>query len=248
MRVSNRCYAVTGLGYSTPWSVNAGFIVGDDITLVVDTGACAASAATIYGYATSVRSSNRLRVINTEKHFDHLLGNSYFQERGVEIWGHSRVDRSRKEFDAEVAEFNDAIPDRARRAAGEARAFFYGTELAMPEYLVECDVNFELGNCPVEILLTPGHTATNLSVWVPGDRVVYTGDCLINQYLPNLDAGGVEDWKIWLRSIERIEVLGARTVVAGHGAVAQGEDVGRVIERVRTVLREAIASGHSPTG
>ncbi len=39
MKLSDRCYAVTGLGYSAPWSVNAGFVVGDDDTLVVDTGA-----------------------------------------------------------------------------------------------------------------------------------------------------------------------------------------------------------------
>src|SRR5215471_2175292 len=248
MRVSNRCYAVTGLGYSTPWSVNAGFVVGDDMTLVVDTGACALSAATIHGYATAVRPSNRLRVVNTEKHFDHVLGNGYFNERGAEIWGHSKVDRSQTEFDAEIEEFNRAILNDARQAAGEARAFFQGTELAMPQYLVECDVAFDLGDCRVEILMTPGHTATNLSVWVPGERVVYTGDCLINRYLPNLDAGGVEDWKVWLLSLDRIEALGAQAVVMGHGVVARGDEVGRVIERVRGVLRVAIAAGRSPTG
>ncbi len=39
MRLSNRCYAVTGLAYQLPWVVNAGFIVGDEETLIVDTGA-----------------------------------------------------------------------------------------------------------------------------------------------------------------------------------------------------------------
>jgi cyclase len=248
MRISDRCYAVTGLGYSTPWSVNAGFIVGDETTLVVDTGACASSAATIHGYATAVRPENRLRVINTEKHFDHVLGNGYFSGRGIEIWGHSKVDRSQSEFEVELQEFNDGIPNRARRAAGEARAFFFGTQLAMPQYLVECDVAFELGNCRVEILMTPGHTSTNLSVWVPEERVVYTGDCLINQYLPNLDAGGIEDWQLWLQSVNRLEALGANTVVVGHGPVAQGDEVGQVIDSVRSILSTAIANGRSPTG
>ena len=49
MKLSDRCYAVTGLGYSAPWSVNSGFIVGDDITLVVDTGASALSGSTVHG-------------------------------------------------------------------------------------------------------------------------------------------------------------------------------------------------------
>ena len=77
MRLSNRCYAVTGLAYSAPWCVNAGFIAGDKITLVVDTGANALAAQSIHGYASAARPSNQLRVINTEKHFDHIGGNSF---------------------------------------------------------------------------------------------------------------------------------------------------------------------------
>jgi hypothetical protein len=49
MRIATSCYALTGLGYATPWSVNAGFIAGSQETLIVDTGACALSAATIHG-------------------------------------------------------------------------------------------------------------------------------------------------------------------------------------------------------
>ena len=31
MRVSQHCYAVTGLGYTPPWTVNAGFLAGREI-------------------------------------------------------------------------------------------------------------------------------------------------------------------------------------------------------------------------
>ena len=44
MRLSNRCFAVTGLCYLPPWSVNAGFVTGDETTLIIDTGANAAAA------------------------------------------------------------------------------------------------------------------------------------------------------------------------------------------------------------
>ena len=39
MKVSRHCYAVTGLAFLPPWSVNAGLIAGQAKTLVVDTGA-----------------------------------------------------------------------------------------------------------------------------------------------------------------------------------------------------------------
>ena len=247
MRLSNRCYAVTGLGYSAPWCVNAGFVAGDALTLVVDTGGNALAAQTVHGYASAVRPGNQLRVVNTEKHFDHIGGNGFFREHGIDIWGHAGVARTAGEFQAEIAEFNHAIPNARRRARGEASAFFHGTRLANPNRRIHEDVRFQLGGCTVEILLTPGHTATNLSVWVPEDGVLFTGDCLIGEYLPNLDAGTPGDWQLWLASLQRLEALKPAIVVPGHGPVARGDDVQAIVDTVRRVLEESIARGCSPT-
>ena len=247
MRLSPHCFAVTGLAYSPPWCVNGGFVAGDAETLVIDTGGNALAGQTVYGYATAVRPQNRLRVLNTEKHFDHIGGNAVFRAQGIDIWGHEALARTAAEFQAELAEFNGAIPNARRRAAGEASAFFHGTELTNPNRAVEPGSRFELGDCSVEILPTPGHTNTNISAWVPAEGVLYTGDCLIAKYIPNLDAGTPADWEAWLASIDRLEALRPEIVVMGHGPVARGSQVGTVIETVRRVLWEAIAAGHSPT-
>ena len=248
MRLSEHSYAVTGLGYSSPWCVNAGFITGDGLTLVVDTGGNRLAAQTIHGYATAVRPGNKIQAINTERHFDHIGGNGYFRELGIEVWGHVAAARTQDEFEAEMAEFNDAIPDPVRRARREAGAFFYGTNLVNPNCKIEGERSFDLGGLTVEILFTPGHTATNLSVWVPDDGVLFTGDCVIREYLPNLDAGGKPEWQQWLESLDRIEQLKPKVVVGGHGPVSQGEEIRLAIDSVREVLREAIRRGHSPTG
>ena len=247
MRLSDHCFAVTGLGYVPPWSVNAGFIAGEQITLVVDTGANAAAAATIHGYAGAVRPGNRLAVIDTEKHFDHIGGNAYFRERGIDVYGHTSLRRTEAEFRAEVAEFNEQIPNPARRARGEADVFYHGTRLANPNRPIREDTRMDLGNCEVEILLTPGHTPTNLSVWAPRDGILFCGDCLSSGYLPNLDCGTWIDWEQWLRSLERMARLRPKAVVPGHGPVAVGEEVDRLIGAVREVLEQSIAKGCSPT-
>jgi glyoxylase-like metal-dependent hydrolase (beta-lactamase superfamily II) len=247
MRLTDRCYAVTGLGYSTPWCVNAGFVVGDEVTLVVDTGANTLAAQSIHGYASAARPENKLRVVNTEKHFDHIGGNSFFRELGIDVWGHVGGERRPDEFQAEISEFNDAILSTARRARIEARAFFYNTYLANPNCQIYNDTTFDLGGCAVEILLTPGHTVTNLSVWVPEDGVLFTGDCLIREYLPNLDAGTTSDWRLWLKSLDRLEELKPDFVVAGHGPISRGDEIQAVVDSVRNVLRESIARGSSPT-
>jgi len=247
LKLAARCFAVTGLGYLPPWTVNAGFIVGNETTLIVDTGANGLAAATIHGYASAVRPSNRILVINTEKHFDHIGGNSWFIDRGHEVLGHAAIQRTEEEFRAETSEFNAAISNSTRRARGEERVFFHGARLANPTRPILVDTTLSLGGCDVQVLLTPGHTPANMSVWLEEDRVLYTGDCLISRYLPNLDAGSTADWQTWLESLDRIERLRPQTVMAGHGGVVTGNDVPRMIATVRAILKQSIAGGQSPT-
>lgn len=229
MRLSERCYAVTGLAYKFPSVLNAGFIVGDRETLIVDTGANALAAATIHGYATAVREANALRVINTEKHFDHIGGNGFFRELDAPIHGHIAIQRTPAEFLEERAGFHPA--------------FHYATMPVNPDQAITEDTAFDLGGCRVEILLTPGHTNTNLSVWVPGDGVLYVGDCLTNQFAPNLDAAdGLPSWQEWLKSLDRIQALQPEVVVCGHGPVEFGADVLTLIERVRKVLLQRVTA------
>ena len=241
MRLSSHCWAVTGLAYLPPWAVNSGFIAGEHTTLVVDTGASAMAAATIHGYATLARPGNCLLAIDTEKHFDHIGGNAYFRDRGIDVLGHRGCARSEEEFRAEVAGFNAAIADPARRARGEAGAFYRGTRLAAPTRFVSEDTLQELGGLEVRVLLTPGHTATNLTVYVPAEGVVYSGDCLVNGYLPNLACGAGPEWRQWLDSLDRLERLAPEIVVPGHGPVARGAEVRETIERNRAVLDEALS-------
>ena len=247
MRVSARCFAITGLAYVPPWSVNSGFVVGGETTLVIDTGASALSAATIHGYASAVRPGNRIAVLNTEKHFDHVGGNGYFREQGAEIHGHAAIARTLEELEQERAEFNAAISNSARRAWHEEAAFYHGTTLANPNLPIAGDTTLDLGGCAVEILLTPGHTPTNVSAWLPEDSVLYCGDCLTSRYIPNLDCGSAAEWRQWLKSLDRVERLGARAIVPGHGPVARGDEVPRMIDAVRRELEAGIAAGFSRT-
>jgi glyoxylase-like metal-dependent hydrolase (beta-lactamase superfamily II) len=247
LRLSDRCFAITGLGYLPPWTVNAGFVTGDDRTLLIDTGANAGAAATIHGYASIARPGNGLLVLDTERHFDHIGGNCYFREHGIDVYGHESIQRTNDEFRAEMAEFNEEISNPARRGQKESRIFYHKTLLANPNCPITGNSRMDLGNCEIEILLTPGHTPSNISVYVPSDGVLYCGDCLVNGYIPNLDAGAADDWVIWLKSLDRVADLGASSIVPGHGPVAQGEQVPALIASVREVLERALSSGRSPT-
>jgi glyoxylase-like metal-dependent hydrolase (beta-lactamase superfamily II) len=76
---------------------------------------------------------------------------------------------------------------------------------------------------------------------------LFAGDCVVREYLPNLDAGGSADWQQWLESLDRIERLNPGFIVGGHGPISCGNEIPEAIGALRKVLREAIARGFSPT-
>ncbi len=242
MRLSNHCFALTGFAYVPPWSVNAGFVCGEERTLIVDSGPSAAAAETILGYARAARPTNRLLAIDTERHLDHIAGNQVFLSRGLEVWGHPTVRRTDADLALDLAEYQASIPDPARRAAGEGALPFRGTAIANPNVDVVEDRVLDLGGVGVEILLAPGHTSANLLVWVGSERVVYTGDTVVSDYQPNLASGGPAEWRAWLQALEKIETLRPALLVPGHGRVLRGEDEIRAeVARLRGFLLAALA-------
>jgi glyoxylase-like metal-dependent hydrolase (beta-lactamase superfamily II) len=247
MKISRYCYAITGLAFIPPWTVNAGFIAGDVATLVVDTGTTMQAARTIYGYASCARPGNRLLVINTERHLDHVSGNSLFRDLGCDIYGHPGIHRQEEELVGAIAELNACIPNTVRRENEEARVFYQNTHIANPNQFIEGEMRLDLGSFSVQVFPTPGHTLTNISVFAPIDSVLYCGDCLVSAYLPNLEDGAPELWQNWLNSLERIETLAPAVVVPGHGEVLRGAEITAEIQRTRQVLQQALATGQAPT-
>lgn len=247
MRISKSCYAVTGLAFEPPWSVNAGFVAGEKRTLIVDTGANTLAARTIQGYARAVKPDNELLVINTERHLDHIGGNYFFQNQGLEIWGHSGIVRREEDLEESIADYNRCIQNPVRREAWEGKVFYRDTHVANPNHSIETDFSFDLGGLEVQIIMTPGHTPTNLSVFVPSEGVVFTGDCIVSDYIPNLEAGTLDDWLSWEQSLDKLEKLGPVTIVPGHGEVLQGPRIFSEIARLREVLKLAGETGCPPT-
>lgn len=241
MKYSKTCYAITGLSAESPWAVNSGFIVGNHSTLIVDTGSNYFSAKTIYGYSKSVKEQNELIVVNTEPHFDHIGGNSFFAELGVDIYAHPGIWREVDEFVQTKKDFNLTICNPARRMRNESEAFFYKTALVNPNKQLMDGTIIDLGDVRATAIATPGHTPFNMSIYVAAERVLYCGDCIVAQYLPNLEAGGRREWLAWLQSLDTIEQINPEVIVPGHGDVIVGEiSFQAALGRMREVLHDAI--------
>jgi Zn-dependent hydrolases, including glyoxylases len=244
MKISNNCYAVLGLGYIPPWSVNAGFITGAVHTLIVDTGPAYFTAQTILGYAAAIKPSNKIAAINTEKHLDHIGGNSFLRDKEIDIYGHFKINRNANDLEPDLVYYNQCIIDAERKAAREENIFFADTKIVNPNVKITGNTELDLGDgIKAQIILTPGHTETNLSVYEPETNVLYCGDCIVNRYLPNLADGNETAWNNWLASLDIIEQLNPDFVVPGHGDVLNPYSLKNEINRMRTILSSAIKRG-----
>jgi len=241
MRLSPHCRALTGFAYVPPWTVNAGFVWGSERTLIVDTGPTALAAATIVGYAEVARPGNTLLAINTERHLDHMAGNDFVRQAGMDVYGHPSILRNDEEYAVDIEAYCACVSDSSRRADGEGRIPFRGTRIANPNVPVDAEMTMDLGGVKADILLLPGHTPANLAVWVAAEGVLFSGDTIVSDYRPNLGSGGPPDWSLWMTALARIEALRPAIVVPGHGRVLCGEQITAEIARIRGFLAAALA-------
>ena len=95
--------------------------------------------------------------------------------------------------------------------------------------------------------MTPGHTKSNISVYQKDERVLYCGDCVLPEFIPNLEEGDIPEWQSWIESLERIQLLDIDIIVPGHGNVISGkENIKNEIERTRNIIADAIKNNRAP--
>jgi glyoxylase-like metal-dependent hydrolase (beta-lactamase superfamily II) len=233
--ISPRCFALVDLPFRAGRKVNAGLVIGKGRTLIVDTGADRSSAQSIHQCAVSLQPLNTVIVVNTECHIDHTGGNGFFRDRGIDIFGHHTIVKGTGR--AVLHEGNEFVPPSSVTEEKGRILFFHGVRPVPPNRPLFADMTISLGAVEVQIFPTPGHTHTNLSVYVPGERIVYCGDCLAGGAVPPVQVLGSAQRRAWVRSIDRIAALAPRIAVPGHGPPLQESDLRRALDQYRTLLQ-----------
>lgn len=197
-------------------------------------------------------------VINTHSDGDHCWGNQLFADRPIVATNACvrqmrhlppRALQSLKRLAGALGHVPIAGLDRLGRYAGRMLApyDFAGVRLTLPT--VGFDREKVLSIRGVELVLLevgPAHTEGDALVYVPRDRVVYSGDLLFVASTPVLWAGTCETSVAGLR---RLLALDADVFVPGHGPLATRADVEEVIaywEHVHEALQRARAAGMTP--
>jgi glyoxylase-like metal-dependent hydrolase (beta-lactamase superfamily II) len=162
----------------------------------------------------------------THEHADHFLGLQVFREAfpGVRIIANSAVtDRINKVYQEKVDKWKKILGSGATSQVVAIEKF---------------DGNFiEFEGSRIEVLKNiQGDTGENTMLWIPGQRVLISGDVLFNNmhvYTAETDSRAREKW---LNSISKIRELKPSVVIPGHSKVGAPLDATTAVDFTENYL------------
>lgn len=171
-------------------------------------------------------------IILTQSHADHYGGVPTLREPGTKLVGGPG--------------FNEALVDMTglQPFFGKRTFKLWGTTLkrdtppkpipsneeVAPDILVEDRLTLEVGNRTFELISAPeGETVDNILVWMPKEKVVFTGNTfgpvwLSMPFLNTLRGDKPRLVRTYLKSLAKVRDLGAEILITGHGQPIVGKD------------------------
>jgi glyoxylase-like metal-dependent hydrolase (beta-lactamase superfamily II) len=208
---------------------NLSFIVTGNGVVVVNAGASAQLAKALHDEIKKITDQPVQLVINENGQGHAMLGNGYWKSQGVPILAHE---------DAAKA-FADTAAQSLRRHQEILKERADGTEIVGPTETFSDKRVIEMGDFTIEVVnLGPAHSPGDVSVWLPKQKLVISGDMAFHERLPPIFAD--TDTKAWLESWEKFEALGAVYVIPGHGHPTNMDQVRRFTKDYLVYLRGKI--------
>ncbi len=237
-------YSAIGTGTMNVGS-NSAVIINNDDVMIVDSHISPESGRAMLQEVKAITDKPVRFLINTHFHYDHTSGNQVFPP-GVDIIGHEFTRRKLTGDVLEKGMFADLLKglpkqldDLRARAAREADA---ATRMRLDQQL---RVQTAFANSLRDLKVTPptvtlldhmtlfrgdreirllylghGHTGGDLVVYLPKERVLCSGDLLVNG-VANLIDGYVNEWPDALEKLKAIDFV---DVIPGHGEPFKGKE------------------------
>jgi glyoxylase-like metal-dependent hydrolase (beta-lactamase superfamily II) len=249
-----------------PVEPNVTVIVNERDVVVVDGGGTPLAAENALRLIRSVTDKPVSVLINTHWHGDHHMGNQVYRSAfpGLTIVAHANTRRDvtgapMKYLERLPASYRAAIEHfRKSQATGQLterqRALVDDLELGIQEaqrtVVTPADLTIEdalvihRGTREIQVRwLGRGNTEGDLVVWLPGEKVLASGDLVVEP----IPYGFGSFPREWIEALERIAALDYAVLVPGHGALqrdkAYVQRLQAVLREVRTQVGAAVAKG-----
>jgi len=202
------------------YMVNSTLIIGDTGAIVVDTGFTDEIGAHLARQVARLTSKPVTTVINTHHHGDHSFGNTAFPGATVissEMCRQLLVEGEAVWLDIIQNAVGRKFPNTRAVPASQVYARNTRTEITIDGVRM--------------VLWVPeaAHTLGDLMIWLPDDQVLLAGDILVNEITPNFRDANVAEW---IKALEEIGRLPARTIIPGHGPLMKPADAVAMRDRM----------------
>ena len=228
-KLSDNAYAYTAEG-----DPNTGIIIGDESVMVIDTQATPVMAQDVIRHIRTV----------TDKPIKYVVLSHYHAVRVLGATGYApeHIIASRDTYDLIVERGEQ---DKASEI-GRFPRLFRNVEsvppgLTWPTLTFTGKMTLWLGKLEVQLIqLGRGHTKGDTVVWLPQDKVLFSGDLVEFDATPYAGDAYFQDWP---KTLDNIAALKPQALVPGRGAALQGAaDVARGLEGTRAFVSEVYAS------
>ena len=220
--------------YTAEGDPNTGIVIGDDAVLVADTQATPAMAQDVVRRIREVTDKPIKYVVLTHYHAVRVLGASGYQPQ--------QIIASQDTYDL-IVERGEA--DKASEI-GRFPRLFRNVEtvppgLTWPTMTFTGKMTVWLGKLEVQLLqLGRGHTKGDTVVWLPQEKVLFSGDLVEYEATPYAGDAYYEDWPA---TLDAIAALQPAKLVPGRGAALVGKtQVQAGLDGTRAFVSELYAS------
>jgi len=171
-------------------------------------------------------------VVNSHYHGDHIWGNSSFPvshvvsarrvREAVLERSQRQLDACRKEFPGELSRIDRPDSGIDARDRPQVKAWFRGVvrspaslRIVPPEVTFERELRLEGRRRSLHLYTYGGgHSPSDVVAYLPEERVLFTGDLVMNGYHPSMGDGYPSEW---IRILGELRTLRIEHLLPGHG-------------------------------
>jgi len=225
---------------------NVGIVDNGNETIIFDTFLSPVVATELIGIVNELDLSPIKYVVNSHSHNDHIRGNQVFPSHVKIISTTSTMELIKQWEPVDIAEEKKYAPARLAYYDSLYQVFsgdktsreyqqilmwkpYYEIlvdshleiETRLPDIFVDSIQHFDGPNRKITIISKgAGHTESDLIMYLPDDKVMFTADLVFNERHPYVPHGDISKWKIWL---DFLNSLDTETVIPGHGDIGTDE-------------------------
>ncbi len=228
-KLSDHAYAYTAEG-----DPNTGIVVGDDAVMVIDTQATPVMAQDVIRRIREVTDKPIKYVVLSHYHAVRVLGASAYQPEHV-IASEDTLslikERGEQDKASEIGRFPRLFRNVESVPAG----------LTWPTLTFTGKMTLWLGKLEVQLLqLGRGHTKGDTVVWLPAERILFSGDLVEFDATPYAGDAYFSDWP---QTLDNLAALKPLKLVPGRGAALQDEaQVAAGLDGTRSFIRDVYAA------